>query len=91
MTENIPQADLRPHLEMLDETASNMARIRIQDAARSMGISFDDMAEAFRKIAEQAALMTEAADEAFAEVTRAPKNLPHDPTLRRDRRKWGGK
>ena len=64
---------------------------RVRDAARALGVPMADLVEAFQKIAEQAATMQEAADEVYAEIHRAPKNLPHDPSLRKDRRKWGGR
>ncbi|SEI45228.1 hypothetical protein SAMN04487917_101368 [Arthrobacter sp. yr096] len=52
-----------------------------------IGAALEPFVEAMSNIATAAASMAETVHAVFA----PPPNLPHDPTLLRDRRKWGGR
>ena len=49
------------------------------------------LGEAFQGIVEALNDVVMPAVEALNRIFEPPKNLPHDPSLLRDRRKWGGR
>ena len=58
-------------------------------AFKMIGQAFEPVIEAYVQLARTIAPMTEQLQKDFALVP--PLNLPHDPALLRDRRKWGGR
>jgi len=70
-------------------TCNDGQREALLEAARLAGVPLTEVVEAFRKFAEE---VTKATD-ILADYVKPdpPKNIPHDPALRKDRRKWGGR
>jgi hypothetical protein len=53
--------------------------------------AFSHIADAFMGMAQAVTSTVLPAVESFASAFAAPPNIPHDPSLRNDKRKWGGK
>ena len=70
-------------------TCNDLQRAALLEAARLASVPLAEVVEAFRKMAEE---VTKATD-IFADYVKPqpPKNIPHDPALRKDRRNWGGR
>lgn len=56
-------------------------------ALKLIGRALQPFAEAYARIADAAASMIDALQPVFT----TPPNIPRDPALRLDRRKWGGR
>lgn len=61
----------------------------LDHAFKLIGQAFQPIVDAFTHLSKTVLPMTEQLQSAF--VLAPPPNLPHDPTLLRDRRKWGGR
>lgn len=58
---------------------------------KSFQHAFTGVGQIFAKAWEELSLAVTPTVEALSRVLEPPKNLPHDPSLRSDRRKWGGR
>ena len=69
-------------------TCTCAATAAAEEIARLMGVQLTEVVEAFRKLAEEVTKTTDIFADYVKPIT--PRNIPHDPAIRKDRRRWGG-
>jgi len=69
--------------------AGNRHESNIAHTFKLIGEAFQPVVDAYAEIARAIIGTTEQFQKDFALLP--PANIPHDPTLLRDRRKWGGR
>lgn len=63
----------------------------MEHATKPMADALGIFAESLTEMANTFVNTVASAFKPLADVLATPPNIPHDPSLRRDRRKWGGR